>query len=468
MARLWIKRIALGLLGVLLLGLLWLWALPPAMLRVGASYAAKIVCSNVFLAQRDAQTVLRDDVQAHGHPLLKYMRVTVDREGGEVHAALFGLVGKGLAVHRPGHGCAVVPDGDLAAARAAAPAREQPLPAPPALPATPAPNAAPPNWPEVEAAPTGGQLAALVNQPALQGPGMRAIVVVHKGRIVGESYGPGFGPDTPLLGWSMTKTATAALIGRRLHEGGLRLDTPLAPALGWPANDPRAAITPQQALAMSSGLQFDEGYGGVSDVTRMLYLEPDMAAYAASQPLLNPPGTQFNYASGSSLLLSRWWTQDSNTDARSLLWNPLGMRSATLETDARGTPVGSSYLYATAKDWARLGLFLLNDGVWQGQRLLPEGYVARMTAASPAKPSSYGQGHLWLHGPQGATPEGQDPDAAAGLPADTWWMRGHDGQFIAVVPSQQLVVVRLGLTPSKLGYQPQGLVQKVMAAVAVK
>lgn len=465
MARLWIQRIALGLLGLLLLGLLWLWALPPAMLRVGASYAAKIVCSNVFLANRDAQTVLRDDVQNHGHPLLKYMRVTVDRERGEVHAALLGVVGKGLALHRPGHGCAVVADGDLAAARAAAPAIDAPAAPPPAPPRPPEPGALPPNWPEVDVAPTSGQLAAVVNLPELQGPGMRAVVVVHKGRIVGETYGPGFGPDTPLLGWSMTKTATAALIGRRLHEGGLTLDTPPAPALGWPASDARAAITASQLLAMSSGLQFDEGYGGVSDVTRMLYLEPDMAAYAASLPLLHPPGTQFNYSSGSSLLLSRWWTQGANTDARRLLFTPLGMRSATLETDARGTPVGSSYLYANAKDWARLGLFLLNDGVWQGQRLLPEGYVARMTAASPAKPGSYGQGHLWLHGPQGPTPEGQDPDVAQGLPADTWWMRGHDGQFIAVVPSKQLIVVRLGLTPSKLGYQPQGLVKKVLEAV---
>ncbi|MFD2450414.1 hypothetical protein [Ideonella paludis] len=134
MARLWIKRVALGLLGLLILALLWLWLNPPAILRVGASYAAKIVCSNVFLAQRDAQAVLRDDVQNHGHPLLKYMRVTVDRERGEVHAALLGVVGKGLALHRPGHGCAVVPDGDLAAARAAAPAIEQTASAPPPMP----------------------------------------------------------------------------------------------------------------------------------------------------------------------------------------------------------------------------------------------------------------------------------------------------------------------------------------------
>ncbi|MDZ7812372.1 MAG: serine hydrolase [Ideonella sp.] len=465
MARLWIKRIALGLLGLLIVALLWVWLNPPPILRVGASYAAKMVCSNVFLASRDAQTVLRDDVQTLGHPLLKYMRVTVDHERGEVHAALLGVVGKGLAVHRPGQGCAVVPDGDVAAARAAAPAAEAPTGAAPAPLKPPEPGAPPPNWPEVDIAPTSGQLAAVVNLPELQGPGMRAVVVVHKGRIVGETYGAGFGPDTPLLGWSMTKTATAALIGRRLHEGGLTLDTPLAPALGWQSGDPRAAITASQLLSMSSGLKFDESYGSVSDVTRMLYLEPDMAAFAAQQPLLQPPGTQFNYSSGSSLLLSRWWTQGANTDARRLLFVPLGMRSATLETDARGTPVGSSYLYATAKDWARLGLFLLNDGVWQGQRLLPEGYVARMTSASPAKPGSYGQGHLWLHGPQGATPEGQDPDVAQGLPADTWWMRGHDGQFMAVVPSQQLIVVRLGLTPSKLGYQPQGLVKKVLEAV---
>ena len=136
---------------------------------------------------------------------------------------------------------------------------------------------------------------------------------------------------------------------------------------------------------MSSGLAFDEDYGDVTDVTRMLYLEPDMAAFAAGKPLAQPVGSHFNYSSGSSVLLARLW-QDAAPGAaldwpRAQLFGPLGMRSAVMEADARGTFVGSSYLYATGRDWARFGLLLLQDGQWDGRALLPPGWVQWMSDA---------------------------------------------------------------------------------------
>jgi len=441
---------------LLVAALLWLWAAPPNLIRVGAGYAAKIVCSSVFISGRDPHQVLQDDVQSPGHPLLRLMRVSVDREQRTVRAGLFGFAGDGLAVARDGTGCATVPDGDLARARAHT--------APALPPAAPRPG----RWPEGdevgEAAPT---LAALLADPALAGPGMRALVVLHRGRIVAERYGEGFDAATPLLGWSMTKTVTAALIGTLVRDGRIDVERDaLFPA--W-AGDERRRIAMANLLSMSSGLSFNEDYGSVTDVTRMLYLEPDMAAFARQQPLAQPVGTFFNYSSGSSVLLARLW-QDAAPGAalawpRQALFDPLGMRSAVMEADARGTFVGSSYLYATGRDWARFALCLLQDGKWQGRALLPAGWVARMRMPSKAAPQAYSEGQMWLHGPRAGTPSVQNPDAGFQLPADTVWMNGHDGQAISLVPSRQLAVVQLGLTPAKLQHRPQRLVEALLRAL---
>ncbi len=434
----------------------WLYVAPPDIVRVGAGYAAKIVCSSVFVSGRDPDTVLQLDVQAPGHPLLRLMRVSVDREARVVRAGLLGFAGRGLAVARDGTGCATVPDGDLG--RAAS--HVAPVP--------PRATVRAGGWPDGDAVgDSAPALASLLQDPALAGPGMRAVLVVHRGRIVAERYGEGFSAATPLLGWSMTKTVTAALIGTLVREG--RID-PARAALfaGW-AGDERRRIAMAQLLSMSSGLSFNEDYGDVADVTRMLYLEPDMAAFAGRQPLVHPPGTQFSYSSGSTVLLARLWQDAAPAPAlawpRRAVFDPLGMTSAVMEADARGTYVGSSYMYATGRDWARFALWLLQDGQWNGQSLLPAGWVAGMRAPSKAAPAEYGQAQLWLHGPRGATPEGQNPDAAFALPADTVWMLGHDGQAIALVPSRGLAVVRLGLTPSKLGHLPQRLVQAVLRAL---
>jgi CubicO group peptidase (beta-lactamase class C family) len=449
-----LRRGGLVLALLVLAGGVWLRLAPPELIRVGAGYSAKIVCSSVFISGRDAHQVLQQDVQAPGHPLLRLMRVSVDREAKVVRAGLFGFAGGGLAVWREGTGCASVPDGDLARAAAHV------APSAPAM----APRAE--RWPEGDGVdPAAPALAALLADEGLAGPGMRALVVLHRGRIVAERYGDGFTPATPLLGWSMTKTVTAALVGTLVRDG--RLDIARDGLFAAWAGDERRRIASEQLLSMSSGLSFNESYGSVSDVTRMLYLEPDMAAFARQQPLAQAVGRAFNYASGSSVLLARLW-QDAVPGGAALAWprqalfGPLGMHSAVMEADARGTYVGSSYMYATARDWARFALLLLQDGQWQGQTLLPADWVARMRTPSTASPHEYSQAQMWLHGPRAGTPPGQDPDAGFSLPADTVWMNGHDGQAIAIVPSRELVVLRLGLTPSKLQHRPQRLVQALL------
>jgi CubicO group peptidase (beta-lactamase class C family) len=456
-----------------------LWIKPPDLLRVGANYSAKIVCSNVFLAGRDPEEVLRSDVQAPGVALLRLMRVSVDRERHIVRAGLLGFIGDGLAVARPGMGCTVVPDGNLAMAaryatvpatatgEATAAAAGEVAGAPIQTSAAPAPSddstrtaAA---WPEGDTVTTTAALDRILADDALAGPGMRAIVVVEHGRIVAERYGAGFSPTTPLLGWSMTKSVVAGLVGMLIKDGRLSLDQ----SAGWPAGDDRARIRIADLLGMSSGLRFNEAYGAVSDVTRMLYLEPDMAKFAREQPPEHPAGEFWSYSSGTANILSRI-VQDTAAPqgtgfARERLFKPLGMTSAILETDATGTFVGSSYMYATARDWARYGLFLSQGGVWRGQELLPQGFVAMMASPVTASGGEYGHGLVWLWGTDAIAP-GKNPDAAFGIPADTFWMEGHDGQSTAIIPSRELVMVRLGLTPSRDHYQPEPLVRALLNA----
>jgi CubicO group peptidase (beta-lactamase class C family) len=465
--------LAIGAILIILAVAAWtLIANPPELLRIGAAYAAKTVCSNVFVAGRDSAGVLAHDVQAPGHPILAHLEVRIDQQRKVVRADLFGVIGGGLAVYRPGTGCAVVPDGDVE--------RVSLYNFVPIKIWSPSPSVP---WPTGSMAETAPAVQALVNQDALSGPGMRGIAVIHRGRLVAQRYGDGFALRTPLLGWSLTKTVNAALVGMHIAEGKL---SPQQSGF-WPAGaDTRSQIALSHLMAMSSGLQFDETYGGVSDLTRMLYLEPDMAAYAAAQPLLQPAGTAWNDSSGTALLLSRIWQRaaagatgnDGALPAKNgptsvavlslphdRLFAQLGMSSALIEADARGNLVGSSYMFASTHDWARFGQFLLQDGVWQGKRMLPAGFVEAMRQPVPASGGQYGQGQVWRHGPQGATPPGQNPDLPFKLPEDTFWMLGHDGQAIAIVPSKGLVLVRLGLTPERLHYQPQALLAAVIEAL---
>ncbi|TPM23496.1 serine hydrolase [Mesorhizobium sp. B2-3-6] len=455
-----IAKIVKRLLGLVVLAVValfgWLYFAPPELIRVGSGYSAKIVCSNVFVAGRDANEVLAVDVQAPGHPLLKLMRVSVDKNRGTVSAGLLGFLGKSIAVFRDGLGCASVPDGDVGKARRTAIHVEPSATRQDAL------------WPEGERveASQNPEVVKIVDDAAMTGAGMRAVVVVKNGRVVAERYGEGFSARTPLLGWSMTKTVNAAMVGTLVKNGKMAMTNQglFAP---WKA-DGRAAISLADMMAMSSGLEFNEDYGDVADVTRMLYLEPDMAGFAEAKPLTGEVGKVFSYSSGTAVMLSRLWQDAVGDKAKALTWprtalfEPLGMHSAVLETDEQGTFVGSSYLYATAHDWARLGQFLLQGGVWNGNQILPAGFVDWMR--EPASASKvYSKGQLWIEAP--GDEENPGAGVAAGLPKDTYWMEGHDGQTVAIIPSEQLVVVRLGLTPAKLGYRPQTMVGALVKAL---
>lgn len=424
-----------GLLGYLLIS-------PPDLLKVGTNYSAKIVCSNVFIAGRDPDEVLTVDVQAPGHPLLKHVSIEVDREAHTVHARLFRFFAPATSQFRQGLGCTNVHGTSLSAQRPEA--------------AKSAPTGLWPRGNDV-ALSDDPKVRAVLSDDKLLGKGYRAVVVVQGGRIVAERYAEGFDADTPLLGWSMTKTVTAGLIGTLIDAGRMNVSDTLVDSFPQWAEDARRDITVADMLAMTSGLQWNEEYGDVSDVTRMLYLSDDMASFAADRALEAGIGTDFNYSSGTSTVLSRVW-QDKLPDGglrypRDALFEPLGMTSAIIETDVADTFIGSSYMYATARDWARYGQFLLQKGVWDGAQILPAGFVDWMFEPVAASGGDYAKGHLWLKSPGDLPPF-----------EDAVWLQGHDGQSIGIFPSRDMVVVRMGLTPSRLGYSSLPLAKALIAA----
>lgn len=274
-----------------------------------------------------------------------------------------------------------------------------------------------------------------------------AVVAVQGGQLLAEAYGPTASAATPLISWSMAKSVTHAWAGLLLHDGLLRLDQPTGFA-EW-HDDDRARITLQHLLTMSSGLVWKEDYvdAEISHVIEMLFGtgKDDTAAFAAGLPLAAEPGTQWCYSSGTTNLVARMCRDAlgggeaaSRRYLQERLFGPLGMTSADPRFDAAGTFIGSSFLYATAQDFARFGLLYLRDGIWDGRRLLPEGWADHARTPTPgvdvAETHGYGA-HWWLWRP--ATLGG----------FGTFGAHGYEGQYTLVVPALDLVIVRLGKSP---------------------
>jgi CubicO group peptidase (beta-lactamase class C family) len=274
----------------------------------------------------------------------------------------------------------------------------------------------------------------------------RAVVVVYKGKIIAERYAPGFDQHTKLIGWSMNKSVTNALVGILVKKGKLTLDAP-AKVAGWDSDD-RKNITLNHLMHASSGLDWEENYGGTHGTNSMLFNKKDMGVYAAEAKAIHPPDEVFYYSSGTTNIISRIIRQTVGDEGyyrfpyEELLFK-IGMLNTTLETDAGGTFVGSSYSFGPARDWARFGLLYLNDGVWNGERILPEGWVKYTT--TPAKAAERGKygAQWWLNAGDPSNPKNRVfPD----VPADLFWAEGFEGQNVFVIPSKELVVAKLGLT----------------------
>jgi CubicO group peptidase (beta-lactamase class C family) len=401
--------------------------------RVATGLTSQLVCSGTFISGLPPERSFDELVLTMPGmgPVGWALAYQVDRERREVTSTVAGGF-QSRAAYRDGLGCVLgAVDGTPAT-----------LPAPPLPPAL-GPDIAGPQ-PVHPAQPA---LASALDR-AFETPGQRvqAILVLHRGRVVAERYAEGVGVNTPLPGFSMSKSVVNALAGVLVRDGRLALDR-AAPVHAWRTpGDPRHGITPDQLLRQVSGLDMPQANSAFDITAQIMFTEPDTAAAAAERPLAAAPGTRWNYTDGHYQLLSRLLRDAAGGRPADLpalaareLFGPLGMHTARFNTDASGTPIGALGLQASARDWARFGQLFLDDGMVGGRRILPAGWVRYST--TPTLDTGYGAG-WWTHRP-GEVPGWGIPWGLPQAPRDTFFARGYRGQFTIVVPSLQLVVVRL-------------------------
>lgn len=441
-----------------------------AAMSTATGYSAKYICSQVFIANRDPGTVFENDVQPT-HPLFHVIKINVNRKNNTVTAKGLGFWKPMTALYRDGCGCTLAVntsiDELLNQAKGIIPNRQ-------------------PNsdllWPEGEKVSLGNipsevntnKLNAVIDS-AFQEPGpntkrnTQAIVVVYKDRIVAEKYEDQFSPSTPMLGWSMSKSVTNSLVGLLVKKNKFDIMMP-APVSAWKGvNDSRGKISLDHLLRMSSGLEFEEVYAPFKDATTMLYNNKSMADYASEKPLRNEPDSEWYYSSGTTNIIARIIRDtlggnlsDITNFARTKLFDELQMYSAIFEADASGSLVGSSYMFATPRDWARYGMFIKNDGVWNGKRILPEGWVKYSTTPTPLAPKGEYGAHFWLNaGEKGDASNRRFPS----LPSDMIFMHGFNFQITAIIPSKNLVIVRMGVTHNKSDWNEELFIKQVLECI---
>jgi CubicO group peptidase (beta-lactamase class C family) len=417
--------------------------------KVATGFVANVVCTETFVSGLDPARVFAETTSAMpGASLIAWaLDYRVDRVRKDVTVTLFGI-GKSHAVYRgEGLGCYLDHGGAVADVSLPAPVAKPAL-----LPDIAGPSIVAPQTPQLAAA-----LGRAFAEPDESTPRRtRAIVVMKDGHIIAERYADGIGIDTPLLGFSATKSVISALAGILVRKGALRLHQPVPIAAWQGPGDARRAITLDHLLRHTAGLALGSSLqaslaSALEPVNRMKFMEPDMAAYAKSVPLETVPGGAWNYHDGNTVILAHLIRQATGGSAskmirfaRQELFDPLGMRNVTLEFDASGNAEGSSQLLASARDWARFGQLYLNDGTAGGKRVLPEGWVKY--SATPTPNALVGQGAgFWtnLGDSFGATYRTE-----RGWPRDAFFAKGTIGQYVIIVPSERMVIVRLGRSPN--------------------
>jgi CubicO group peptidase (beta-lactamase class C family) len=437
---------------------------PDRAIRVATGVVAHNVCAKTFVSGLDPKTVFAETTDREGLRRLKWaLRYDIDRTAKTVDASLAGMLGSRAAFH-DGFGCVMLlqGSGEPYLLKSDIDALKRPKD-PPLLAEIAGPDLVEPSDPKLKAA-----LDHAFEEPAA--PPFRrtkAVVVVHDGRVIAERYASGIGVDTPLLGFSMTKSVVNALIGILTQQGNISPSFP-APVAEWRgATDPRREIEVEHLLRMTTGLALDETNSGFDPSSQMVYLHNDMAGFAVKAAMIAPPGTRWTYSSPTTQLLARIIRDITGGPEQTLafawreLFNPLGMREVTLEFDGAGTLQGSTYMLASARDWARFGLLYLNDGVIGGRHILHEDWVDFSAAAT--LDTDYGAG-FWTNRSEHENAKGR---VRLGIPRDAFFASGDLGQRIVIIPSQHLVIVRLGDSVDPTG-DIRGLgrlVKEVIAAV---
>ncbi len=419
----------------------------PYQRAIAAGYKAAMLCSGMFNAGRAQAQVEADELKgiyAEYEAIVPTLEAVIDPPAGTVSVAWSDTLPPRTAVWSAGKGCTLPPIGALGQRRGDAVA-------PPA-------GADPRPWPLGDAniapkpsAPIAAAVATAFDRKTYGAGETVGVIVVKDGRIVAERYRDGFGPFVSNRTWSVAKSIAGTL-------AGIARLAPTAPAAiaNWQAADPRAAITNDNLMRMASGLHSDTA-GNRTDA--LYFGGTAITEQTPGWPLSASPGTRFRYANN-DILLTMLSVKAKLGDVayanfpRTALFAPLGMRHTVAETDWRGDYMLSSQVWSTARDFARLGQFWLDDGVWRGQRILPEGWMTYMTTPSGPQPAN-GPGYgatMWLFGPK------------QGLPEGSYAAQGNRGQYIMVIPSQRLIVVRRGEDPGGARFDIAKFASDVAAA----
>ncbi len=455
------KFVKISLLSLLTIFLLALLAVAITFPPIMAGMAAKTVCSCVLVSDRSVESVKEKELQVFPGLASATIEITED---STVRATV--LFSTAEAIYRKGLGCT------LLAERSKEEVKKQSI----NLATLPTYSQDTLDWPMgnrmQDTVLTGVDYArikdaiklAFIDKDPTKPANTLAVLAVYNGQIVGEQYAEGRNANSKLMGWSMTKSITNALIGILVREGKLSVEAN-APVPEW-KGDERQKITLHNLLQASSGLDWSETYfNPFEDFHQMFIKSDDKGAYGASRLLKFEPGSVFQYSSGTTNILSRMIRQqigdaDYYKFPYEQLFYKIGMCNTVMEPDASGTFVGSSYSFATARDWARFGQLYLQDGVWEGERLLPEGWVKYTTNPAAAAPLGEYGAQWWLNaGAKEDTSKRKYPN----LPTDTFWADGFEEQYVMVVPSKKLVVVRLGV--SHHGFAMEEMMTEIIASL---
>jgi CubicO group peptidase (beta-lactamase class C family) len=416
--------------------------------RAATGVTSHMLCDDIYISGRDPATAYAERVKPLKGmgPFEWAVRWQADPARREVTVSLAGGFDS-RAVHRPGLGCLALPASEHMPTTETVPTFAPVTPMLADISGGPmAARRTPPRLAEALAsalAPTGGERH-----------NTKAVVVLRDGQLIGERYASGYGPDTPLPSFSLAKSVTSTLIGVLVRQGRLNPDAPgVLPEWRNPA-DPRHAITVNHLLRQTSGLDLLQNNSGFDPSTQIMYSVRDKAGASAEGRLAVPPGERWAYSDTNYLLLGRVLrnavggsAQDVVRFAQQELFGPLGMDQVTLSFDATGSLISASHMLASARDWARLGQLWLDDGVAGGQRILPAGWMRHIT--TPTLDTAYGAG-LWTHRLGGQVfPKWGVPWGLANAPADAYFGRGFMGQYVVVIPSERLVIVRMSISHEK-------------------
>lgn len=436
-----------------LVGLLLLvtWVYLPKGAHIVTGYSAKQLCSGVFVAGLPEEFVVEKDINPRMvflGPALSLLDTQVDEREKQAESRFLGF--SSIAQYKPATGCTLNPESEIDATvspESVVIAAEVSVVPVAALPASL--NAA---------------FERAFAEPVDAGRNTLALLVMHKGEVIAERYLPPVSVDTPMQGWSMNKSLIATWVGLQVKQGRLSLGLPVLEALqasGAELDDIEhkidTALTLFNLLHMESGFDFAETYLPGDDATRMLYENPAMWRVAPGNGHIYPPGEHFSYSSGDTNLATFLW-QTSLADQhytswmKEHFWEPIGLRSVTSEPDSSGVQVGSSYTYMTARDWGRLGQFWL-DAWHDRNNLLPQGW--QREATQPSASNTYGDYGLgfWLNTQASKLPS---------LPKNLFYAGGNAGQRVMVLPDQELVIVRLGLTESGVDQGVETFVRELL------